>query len=137
MASTICWNAWPLLIGLRVTRGLRLQLMQDLLDAILSGHRLIVDELQLRSALQAEPPADLPPQERSHALERTRGVRAALVVAKRGVHHPCLLQIRAHMHARQRDEPDAGVVHFSSQHLRKLAAELVGDAFGTGTLRHL
>src|SRR5690349_6997400 len=53
--------------GWRFGRGLaarRVELMEDLLDAISALDGLVEEEFQLRHALQPQPAADLPPQER-------------------------------------------------------------------------
>src|SRR5204862_7780192 len=60
---------WRIASAIRSISGLRLvivfgnvELVQDLLDAILAGDRLLVDERQLRSPLQPQPRAALPAQ---------------------------------------------------------------------------
>ena len=69
--------------GRSAARAGVLDLVQQLLDAVLAGDRFVVDERQLGDALQAEPRPDLPAQERRRPLERAAAVRARLVVAER------------------------------------------------------
>ena len=47
-----------------------------------------------------------------------------------------MLQVGLTLHARQRDEPDPGIVDLAREQHRQLAADLIGDAIGTGTLGH-
>src|SRR5262249_22083497 len=67
---------------------------------------------------------------------RLRLVLARTARAERGVEHPRLLQIRAHLHPGQRHEPDAGIVHFARQQIGELASNLIRDTVGAGALRH-
>src|SRR3954471_15215119 len=80
--------------------------VQQLLDAVLSRDGIIVLELQLGDAFQPQARANLPAEERGGAIERARAVLARRFVAKHGVENPGELDVRAHVHARERDEPD-------------------------------
>src|SRR5712691_11508300 len=142
IASTICRISGLVVIILRSAgsaAGRRLggaNLVEELLDPVLAGNRFVVDELELRDALQPQPRSNLPPQKRHGALERARRAPAFLFVAKRGVVHARLLQIRRQLDAGHGHEADAGITHLPRQQDRELAADLVGDAIGTGALRH-
>src|SRR5437773_9377856 len=116
-----------------------MDLVEQLLDAILAGDRFVVQELEFRDALEAETRTNLPPKERRGALEGAPAVlscRAAVVtrVAERGVVDARELQVRTDLDARQRHEADAGVVHLAREQLRELRADLIGDTVGPGTL---
>src|SRR5207253_5774133 len=125
MASTICGSGGALLIvGVGVGAGMNV--VEDLLDAVLAGDRTVVEESKLGNTLEAQPRADLPPQERSGALERTLGGAPRLLVAERSVIHARLLDVSAHLDARQRHEPDARIVHVAGEELGELAANLIG-----------
>ena len=54
-----------------------------------------------------------------------------LVVAERRVEDPRLLDVRADLHAGDRDEPDAGIVHFAGEQLAELASNLIRDPVWT------
>ncbi len=102
------------LIGLasRVAASfLRVQIAEDLLDAVLVHHRLVELELELGNAPQLQALADLAAEKAGRALERLRGLAARSLVAQRRVVDARHLQVRRDLHPRQRDEPDAGVVH--------------------------
>jgi hypothetical protein len=73
----------------------------------------------------------LPPQERRGSIERPCRVAAARFVSERGVIDLCGLEIRAQLHARQRHEPDAGIVHVARQELGDFSAKLVRHPTGT------
>ena len=47
-----------------------------------------------------------------------------------------LLKVRRDLHARQRHEPDARIVHFAREQRGQFAADLIGDAVGSRALRH-
>ena len=47
-----------------------------------------------------------------------------------------VLQVGRHLDAGDGDEPDPRVVHLAGEHRRQLVANLIGDAIGTGALRH-
>src|SRR3954470_13376934 len=66
--------------GGRLRRALRVELLENPLDAVVLFDRLVEREGQFRHALQPEPPADVPPQEGDGALERPRGLAPRLVV---------------------------------------------------------
>ena len=99
----------------RRSRRVGVQLVEDLLDAILAGDRLVVDELQLGDALAAA------------AARRSGGAGTAwrgrapcalscarLLVAEHGVVDARQLQVGADLHARERDEADARVVDLAA-----------------------
>jgi hypothetical protein len=56
---------------------LGLQFLEDLLDAILLGDRLVEEELELGHAAQADPLGDLAPQERQGAASAFSVSRSA------------------------------------------------------------
>ena len=112
------------------------EIVQELLDPVLAGDGLVVDELELRDAPQTKAGSNLTAQERNRPLQAARRVAARPVVAERSEEHASVLQIRRHLNARDRDEPDARVVNVAREQLAELAADLVGDALWTGTLRH-
>ena len=60
----------------RCARRLLVELLQDLLDAVLVRDRLVEPELELGDAPQLHPAADLAPQERRGAVERLLRVLA-------------------------------------------------------------
>jgi len=47
-----------------------------------------------------------------------------------------VLQVGRHRHARDRHEPDAGVVDVARQHQRDFPPDLIGDAVWSGALSH-
>src|SRR5262249_24296333 len=110
--------------------------VEELFDAILPGDRLVVDELELRHALQPEARSDLPPEKRRRPFERARRGAARLVVSESRVADPRVLQIGRHRHARDRDEADSRIVDLPREQLRDLAADLVADPLCSGTLCH-
>src|SRR2546427_656867 len=117
-----------------------MNLVEQLLDAVLAGDRFVVQELELRDALEAETRPNLPPEERRGALEGAPAVlsRRAGVTrgAERGVEDARELQVRTDLDARQRHETDARVVHVTREQQRELRADLVGDTVGPGALAH-
>src|SRR5687767_14141163 len=114
--------------------GFRVQLLQDLLDAVLSRDRAIVEEAQLGSPPEPQPGTELATEEWRRALEGAGARVTRLVVAQRRLEHPRQLQVRADLDAGQRHEPDPRIVHLAGQQQRELAADLIGDTFRTGTL---
>ena len=75
--------------------------------------------------------------ERCSAFEGPRRVRTGLVVAKHRVVHAGDLKIGGDGDARQRDEPDARVVHLAArEQFAERLANLIADAIGTVTLSH-
>ena len=99
--------------------------------------RLVETELELGNPPQPEGAADLPAQERRRALERLLGLTARFRVAEAGVEHACQLEVRRDLHARQRDEPDARIVHRAAAEQRaQLVANLFADAIWSVTVRH-
>src|SRR5919197_3860015 len=116
------------------------QLVEQLLDAILAGNRLVVDELQVGYAAQPQPRSDLPTQEGRGAFERPcRGalrLRFSAGRSERRVVHTRVLQIRRHLDARDRHEADARVVHLAREELAQLASNLIRYPVGSGALRH-
>src|SRR4051794_40223528 len=71
--------------GVAAGVSLGLEFLEDLLDAILMGDRLVVEELQLRRAAQAQPLRNLAPQEGRGAAECFRRLLQRLFVAHRRV----------------------------------------------------
>ena len=52
----------------------------------------------------------------------------AVCIAEAGVVDARVLQIGAHLHARDRDEADTGIVQLARDHRRDFGANLIGDA---------
>jgi hypothetical protein len=77
----------------RRTGGLGANLVEQLLDPVLAGDRLVVDELELGDALQAQPRADLAPEEGNRAVQRPARALARPVVAERRVVDARVLQV--------------------------------------------
>ena len=59
-----------------------------------------------------------------------------LVVAHERVEDARQLQVGRDLHARQRDETDAGIVHLAREQLAQLLADFFADAVGTRSLSH-
>ncbi len=112
------------------------KLVEDPLDPILAGDRIVVDEPELGRALESQPGSDLPAQERRRPAERSCARFAGLCVAEHRIQDAGHLQIGADLDARQRDEADPGIVNLPGEQRRELASDLIGDAIGTGTLGH-
>src|SRR5450759_1198782 len=110
--------------------GLGLQLLEDLLDAVVLGDRGVVEELELRHAPQAHPLPDLAPQERRRPCEGLAGLALRLRVAVGRVVDARDLQIGGYLDLRQGQEADAGIVHLARDELRQLDADLLADLFG-------
>src|ERR1043166_2977224 len=125
IASTICR------ISGSVAAIVSVDLVEDLVDPVLAGDRVVVLKPELRDALQAQAPADLPPQKRRRPFERAAAVLPGLLVAEHGVEDARLLEVGAALHARERDEPDAGVVYISGKKTRQLIADLIRHAIGS------
>src|SRR5262245_52080881 len=68
-------------VGVGPRGPLGVDFLQDTLDPIALLDRFVEEELELRDALQPEPVANLPPQERRRALQRPARFAARLVVA--------------------------------------------------------
>src|SRR2546427_8453723 len=119
MASTICLMSGSLaaIVTLAIRR---MNLVQDLFDAVRAGGRLVVLKPEIGDALQPEARANLPPQKRRGPIERLGAVRARLLVAEDGVEDARDLDVWADLHARERHEPDAGIVHFAHKERREL-----------------
>ncbi len=116
---------------------LGMKILQNALHAIFVLDALIEPELDVRDAPELKPPADLPPQEGKGPAQGARRLGARRRVAERRVVHARELQVGGHLHARDRHEPDPGIVHLALQKAAKLLPNLLGDAIGTMTLGHL
>src|SRR5438094_1737507 len=117
-----------------------MDLVEQLLDAVLAGDRFVVQELELRDPLEAETRPDLPPKERRGALEGAPAVRSRRAGVTRGTERGVVdtrqLQVRTDLDTRQRHETDARVVHLAREQLRELRADLIGDTVGPRALAH-
>src|SRR5207245_4447425 len=123
MASAICSSADARsVVGVWVGVGAGMDLGEDLLDPVLAGDRVLVDEGELRHALQPQSGADLPPQEYGRAAEREGARAPSLFVAEHRVEHARLLDIGADLHASQGDEADPWIVDLARQESRELGA---------------
>src|SRR5688500_2872776 len=85
-------------------RVLRVEIAQDLLDAVLVLDRLVELEVELGDAPQLQPAADLAAEEWRGTLEGARRVLARLLVAQRGVVDARRLQVGGDLDAREGDE---------------------------------
>src|SRR6185295_1717069 len=103
-------------------------LVEELLDPVLAGDRLVVDEIELGDALQPQARADLAAQKRHRPLERARAALLRLLVAERRVVDASQLEIGRDLDAGDGDEAEARVVHFPRQQQSQLAAYLLGNA---------
>src|SRR5258705_8562565 len=111
---------------------------KDLFDAVLVRDRLVEPELDLGDAAELQPRAELAPEEAGRALQRAGRLLAGLLIAERGVEDARDLQVGRDLHARQRDEPDARVVHFApGEDFAEDVADLLPDSVGTVPLGHL
>src|SRR5579862_7953969 len=150
--STAAGSGLAIVVGVIGRRGGRgrsgsvrsVELAQQALDPVLARDRFVVEELELGSPPQTQCRADAASEERRRAVEGLRGVLPRLVIAQAAGRRPdrrvvdaCELQVRRHLDARQRNEPDPRVVHFAGDEQCELAADLIGDAVGSGALRHL
>src|SRR5262245_7242360 len=103
MASAICTSSGGVVIvsmagdvlGRALRRLGRVEVLKELLDAVLARDRFVEDERQLGDAPQAQLRSDLTAEERRGAAERAPRLAARLLVAERGVEDAGLLQIRA------------------------------------------
>src|SRR6185503_20531676 len=95
-------------------------LVEELLDPVLAGDRLVVDEIELGDALQPQARSDLAPQERHRPLERARAALLRLLVAERRVVDASQLEIGRDLDAGDGDEAEARVVHFPRQQQSQL-----------------
>jgi hypothetical protein len=100
-------------------------LVQQLFDTILAGDRFVKEERELWHTPEPETRADLSSQERRGPVERAPGALTRAIVPERRVIHTCLLDVWAHLDARQRHEPYARVVHFSREELGEFASNLI------------
>src|SRR5688572_11941419 len=105
------------------------ELAQNLLDTILMADRFVELKLEFGNAPQAQAIAEMAPEKPGRALERLRRLHAGGIVAEAGVIDARLLQVGGHLHARQRDEADARVVHrAAAEQPAQLLPDLVADA---------
>src|SRR5687767_2804061 len=111
-------------------------LLQQLLDPVLMSDALVEHERHFRRPAQSKSLANLVTHEPRGTLERARGVLACGRIAKAGVEHARVLQVRTHVHPRNGDESDAGIMQLPRNHRRHFGANLIGDAFGSGSLSH-
>src|SRR5436190_10914362 len=121
-------------VGVVATRAARggIDLVQELFDTVLSGDRFVVVKLELGRTPQTQRLADAAAQERRGAGERPGGVlsRGPVVAARRRSRERCVvdareLQVGRHLDARQRQEPDAGIVDLARNQVGELAADLI------------
>src|SRR5687767_10195249 len=105
------------------------ELAQNLLDTILMADRFVELKLEFGNAPQPQAIAEMAPEKPGRALERLRRLHAGGIVAEAGVIDARLLQVGGHLHARQRDEADARVVHrAAAEQPAQLLPDLVADA---------
>jgi hypothetical protein len=96
--------------------GRGVKVVDELFDAVLTGYRLVVDNLQFRDTFQPETCANLPPEKRYGTVKRSIGLAPTLLVSQRRIEHTRLLEVPAHVNTRDRDEPQPGVVYLTRQH---------------------
>jgi hypothetical protein len=107
--------------------ALGLDLLQDLLDAVVPLDAFIEEELQLGRAPQAQSTAQLSAKERRGAFKRPCGLTPRLLVAERRVVHARLLEVGRHADVSDGQEADTGIVHLAGQQLREVFANLFAD----------
>src|SRR5436190_13181312 len=130
-ASTESVRVGVIVSGVGMPRGtLRFEVLENLLDAIVARDGVVVEELEVRHAPEPQPAAELAPQERRGALQRPGAFTLRPLVSHRRVIDARELKIRRDAHFRQRQEPDARIVHVAGEELGELAADLVADARG-------
>src|SRR5258707_14632321 len=98
IASTIDAISGAIVLGLWCV----VDLVEQLLDPVLPGDRLVVGKDEFRHAPQTQAGSDLAPQKRRRAGESLARIRAGFVVTQRGVEDAPLRKIRWYLHARQR-----------------------------------
>src|SRR4029077_2321388 len=110
-------GAWLFVIRRAVVVGRRtaVQLVEDALDAILSGDRIVVHEPEFWRAFEPQPRPDLPAQKCRGPAEGARARFARLFVAEHGIENPGDLQVGTDLDSSERDESDPGVVHFAGE----------------------
>jgi len=114
-----------------------MQFPQQALDPILMLDRFVEDERELRDAPQPEAAPQLAPHEGRGALERAAGIAAGRGIAKRREIDTGVLQVRRDLHARDRQEAEAGVVELARNHVGDFSPNLIAHSIGTGSLRHV
>src|SRR5262245_53706869 len=132
MASTIRESS---VVGVAIMLG-SVELVENLFDPVLSGDGIVVDEDDLWRAPQAQPLAELAPEEWRRAFEGAATRGSCLLVAQGRIQHTRLLEIRGDLHPRERDEANARIVHVAGEQIGELTADLVGDSVRTRSLGH-
>src|SRR5262245_36797444 len=119
-------------------RVLFVNVAQDLLNPILVRDRFVEPEFELGDPAQLQPGADLAAEEAGGPGECARGLLARVGIAQACVVHASQLQVRRDLHARERDEPDARIVHLAAaEDFAQLLANLVADAIWSIALSQL
>src|SRR5262245_36979081 len=113
-----------------------LELLQNLLDAILRGDRLIEEELDLRRTPQRQAGAEEMAHERRRPRQRFGGLLALRGVAHRRPVHACEREIRCDLDACDGNQPDTRVRHLGRKDLADLFPDLFGDSFDAVGKRH-
>src|SRR6185295_18778066 len=108
-------------------------LAQDLFDPGLVRDRLVEHELYVGYAPEPQALTELPAEKRRRPLQGALGRAARRRVAERRVVEPRELQIGRDLHARQRHEPNARIVHLARQHFARFGPNLTGEP---GCSRH-
>lgn len=108
-----------------------MEIPEELLDAILTGDRLVVQEFQLRHAFQTEPRADLAAEERDGSTERPLGISPRMFIAERGEEDPGLLDVGADLDSGDRHETDSRIVDLAREQMAQLASNLIRDTVWT------
>ncbi len=111
-------------------------LFQQLCDAVLVPDTLIELELHFRRPAQAEALADLPAHEARCPLECASSVLSGSGIAEARVEHTGVLQVGAHLHTGDGDEPDAWIVQLARDDHADFRANLVRDALRSRALAH-
>src|SRR5918993_4009088 len=118
---------WGILCGPRVVR---VDLLQQLLDARLVGDRLVEHERDFRHPSQAQPLRELSAHERCHALQRFFGGPLSRSVAQSRVVDVGNLQVGADTHPRDGHEPHPGIVDIAREHVAGFRLDLLAQPLG-------
>src|SRR5688572_3182996 len=88
MASTMRWMYGESLIGVGIVRsGVIADVVQELLDAVLSRNRVVVGERQLGCPLEPQARGNLSAEKGRRALQSAAAGRPRFLVAEDRVHH--------------------------------------------------
>jgi hypothetical protein len=106
-----------------------LELLENLLHAILGGHGLIEQELNFGGAAQCHARTQQMPNIRGGACKRLRGLLALLNIAHHRPIDPGERKIGRDFDAGDGHEAHPGICHLAREDLTDLFADLCGNAF--------